>query len=148
MGAWSFFVSFVNCYQQTLLATFNLIPRHLSFNCAMWGPLINQSQLSIHILTLQSRSFKPLLYICQCNNWYKIWKSTKQGILLFYYDLKCTCLWTFYCVKNVPAWIFWRQVKHIVHEDFSVCSQIREIMFRLPEQKRSKMTQNCGLVTF
>ena len=53
-----------------------------------------------------------------------------------------------YCVKNVPAWIFLRQIKHIVHEDFSVCSQNRKIIFRLPEQKRSKMTQNCGLVTF
>ena len=33
-----------------------------------------------------------------------------------------------YCVKNVPAWIFLRQIKHIVHEDFSVCSQNRKII--------------------
>lgn len=68
----AFFVSLVSFYEQTLLATFYLIPRHLSFNSAMWGPLINQSQLSIHILTLQSHSFTPVVYICQCNNWYKL----------------------------------------------------------------------------
>ena len=46
----------------------------------MWEPLINQSQLSIQILTLEIHSFKPLRYTCECNNWYKLWKSTKLEI--------------------------------------------------------------------
>ena len=46
------FVSFVNFYQQTFLATLYLVLLHLS----------------IQSLTLEIHSFKPLRYSCECNN--------------------------------------------------------------------------------
>ena len=56
-------------------------------------------------------SFKLLQYTCKCNNWYKLWKSTKLRIFLILWDLKSTRIWTFYYGKKVPAWIFLRQRK-------------------------------------
>ena len=43
---------------------------------------MNQSQLSIQILTLEIHGVKPLLYTGEVNNWYKLLKSTKTGIFL------------------------------------------------------------------
>ena len=40
--------------------------------------------LSIQISTLVIRSSKPLRYTCECNNSYKLWKSTKLGINIIF----------------------------------------------------------------
>ena len=54
----------------------------------------------------------------------------------------------FICVKKVPALIFLRETKRIVHEDFSACPQNTKIILSQPEQKWLKATQNYGLVSF
>ena len=57
-------------------------PSFISFNFVMWELLINQSQLSIQISSLEVHSFKSSWYTWECNNWHKLWKSTKLEILL------------------------------------------------------------------
>ena len=70
-----FFVPFVSFYWQTFLTFFCLI-------------LFN---LLIQILTLANYSFKPSQYTYGCNNWHKLWKSTKLGIFLILQDLLNLC---------------------------------------------------------
>ena len=55
-------------------------PSFILFNCEMWEPLTSQSHLLIQISMLEIHRFKSLWYTCECNNWYKLWKSTKLGI--------------------------------------------------------------------
>ena len=102
----AFFVSFVRFYQQTFLGTFYMILLHLS----------------IRTLTLEIHTFELLRYTFECNNWYKLQKSTKLGIFLILQDLKFTRAWTFHYGQKVCAWIYLRQVKRIVIDGFSVCS--------------------------
>ena len=97
-------MSFVSFYQRTLLATFYLIILHLP------------------ILMLETHSFKPLRYTCQCSNWYKPWTSTKLGVLLVLWDLKIYVRMGILLWKKMPALILLRQIKHMGHDDFSVCS--------------------------
>ena len=97
-------MSFVSFYQRTLLATFYLIILHLP------------------ILMLETHSFKPLRYTCQCSNWYKPWTSSKLGVLLVLWDLKIYVRMGILLWKKMPALILLRQIKHMAHDDFSVCS--------------------------
>ena len=99
------FLPSVSFYQQKFLATFYLILLHLS----------------MQILTLEIYSFKPLRYTCEYHNCYKLWKSTKLGIFLIFKSLNLRAHGHF-ITKKAPAWIFLRQIKHITHDDFSVCS--------------------------
>ena len=107
---WEFFVSFVNFDQQTRLATFYLILLNFTlFNFVMWELLINQSQLSIQISSLEIHSFKWSWCTWECNNWYRLWKSihyVRINILLR---------------KKAPSWLFSSQIKPIAHDNFSVC---------------------------
>ena len=63
-----FFVLFVSFYQQAFLAAFYLIALHFIYQKKN--------------LILEIHSVKPLQYTNECNNWYKLWKSTKLGIFL------------------------------------------------------------------
>ena len=70
-------------------------------------------------LMLQIYRFKELRYTWECNNWYKLWKLTKLAIFLILQDIKLTCIWTFY-YKKTPTRIFLKQIKHSMHENFSI----------------------------
>ena len=77
---WSFFVTFVNLYQQTFLAIFYLILFHLSYLIVR---STNQPVIIINTnLMLEVNNFKQLQCTCECSNLYKRWKSAKLGIFL------------------------------------------------------------------
>ena len=51
----------------------------------------------------------------KCNNWYKLWKKISLTLQDF-------SVLAFYFGKKASAWIFLRQIKRIVNDDFSVSS--------------------------
>ena len=70
----------------------------------MWEPLVNQSQTSRLILTLEINSFRPLRYAVPASAIIvKNFENQLREIFLILLDLKFTRVWTFYYQKTAPA---------------------------------------------
>ena len=80
----------------------------------IFGTFLFDSLSLIIINMLEIYSFKPLRYICDCNNFsfgfFSFWRILNLGV------------YGYFNMKKALASVFLRQIKHNAHAHFSVCS--------------------------
>ena len=103
----------------------------------IFGTFLFDSLSFIIINMLEIYSFKPLRYICECNNFslgfFSFWRTLNLG----------AC--GYFNMKKAPASVFLRQIKHNAHAHFSVCSFAKHNII-LPWPKNSFYASFLGNV--